>query len=121
MNGSAKKNAAEFHIYITRIAHTIPNYAKRQQMRWSKRGAHLMLQTRTRALDGTLRAKFEQWYPASLSPSPILSKRPCKWQHKPHTFWCSPFSSHRRLHPSSLRQRCHTTAPPAIVRRRRYP
>ena len=38
-------------------------FAKRQQMRWSKRGAHLMLQTRTRALDGTLRAKFEQWYP----------------------------------------------------------
>jgi hypothetical protein len=85
-----RKNAAEFHIYITRNAHTIPNYAerhrygervstafvestvntvvgkrfaKRQQMRWSKRGAHFMLQTRTRALDGTLRGKFEQWYP----------------------------------------------------------
>ncbi len=28
-----------------------------------------MLQTRTRALDGTLRAKFEQWHPA-LKPSP---------------------------------------------------
>jgi hypothetical protein len=27
-----------------------------------------MLQTRTRALDGTLRAKFEQWHPA-LKPS----------------------------------------------------
>ena len=43
-------------------------FGKRQQMRWSKRGAHLMLQTRTRALDGTLRAKFEQWHPA-LKPS----------------------------------------------------
>jgi hypothetical protein len=28
-----------------------------------KQGAHLMLQTRTRVLDGTLRGKFEQWYP----------------------------------------------------------
>ena len=39
------------------------------QMRWSKRGAHLMLQTRTRVLDGTLRTKFEQWHPA-LKSSP---------------------------------------------------
>ena len=38
-------------------------FGKRQQMRWSKPGAHLMLQARTRALDGTLRKKFEQWYP----------------------------------------------------------
>ena len=38
-------------------------FGKKQQMRWSKRGAHLMLQTRTRTLDGTLRSKFEQWYP----------------------------------------------------------
>ena len=30
-------------------------FAKRQQMQWTKRGAHLLLQTRTRALDGTLR------------------------------------------------------------------
>jgi hypothetical protein len=28
-----------------------------------------MLQTRTRVLDGTLRAKFEQWYPALKSSS----------------------------------------------------
>jgi len=38
-------------------------FAKRQQMRWSKRGAHFMLQTRARVLDSTLRSKFEQWYP----------------------------------------------------------
>lgn len=43
-------------------------FGKRQQMRWSKQGAHLMLQTRTRTLDGTLRQKFEQWYPG-LKPS----------------------------------------------------
>ena len=33
-------------------------------MRWSEPGAHLMLQTRTRVLDDTLRAKFQSWYPA---------------------------------------------------------
>jgi hypothetical protein len=38
-------------------------FCKRQQMRWSKQGAHWMLQIRTRTLDGTLRSKFEQWYP----------------------------------------------------------
>ena len=38
-------------------------FGKKQQMRWSKQGAHLMLQTRTRTLDGTLRKKFEQWHP----------------------------------------------------------
>ncbi len=85
-----RKAASEFETYIANNRHMIPNYAerhrygervstgfvestvntvvgkrfgKRQQMRWSKQGAHLMLQTRTRTLDGTLRAKFEQWYP----------------------------------------------------------
>lgn len=38
-------------------------FAKRQQMQWTKRGAHLLLQTRTRALDRTLRPLFERWYP----------------------------------------------------------
>jgi len=38
-------------------------------MRWSKTGAHLMLQTRTRTLDGTLRQKFEQWYPGMKTKS----------------------------------------------------
>jgi hypothetical protein len=38
-------------------------FAKRQQMQWTKRGAHLLLQTRTRALDGTLRPLFQKWYP----------------------------------------------------------
>ena len=32
-------------------------------MQWTKRGAHLILQTRTRALDGTPRPLFERWYP----------------------------------------------------------
>ncbi len=38
-------------------------FAKRQQMQWTPRGAHLLLQTRTRTLDGTLRSMFERWYP----------------------------------------------------------
>ncbi|MFV0645319.1 MAG: ISKra4 family transposase [Sphingomonadaceae bacterium] len=90
-----RKAAAEFETYIANNKGMIPNYAerrrygervstgfvestvntvvgkrfgKRQQMRWSKQGAHLMLQTRTRTLDGTLRAKFEQWYPGMRPP-----------------------------------------------------
>ncbi|HEY0419619.1 MAG TPA: ISKra4 family transposase [Acetobacteraceae bacterium] len=39
-------------------------FAKKQQMQWSKQGAHLLLQTRTRTLDGTLRDLFAKWYPA---------------------------------------------------------
>ena len=93
-----RKAATEFETYITNNKDMIPNYAerhrygervstgfvestvntvvgkrfgKRQQMRWSKSGAHLMLQTRTRTLDGTLRAKFEQWYPSMNSSGNI--------------------------------------------------
>ena len=89
-----RKAAAEFETYIANNQHMIPNYAerqrygervstgfvestvntvvgkrfgKRQQMRWSKQGAHLMIQTRARTLDGTLRSKFEQWYPSMKS------------------------------------------------------
>ncbi len=36
---------------------------KRQQMQWTKRGAHLLPQTRTRTLDGTFHPLFERWYP----------------------------------------------------------
>jgi hypothetical protein len=32
-------------------------------MQWSKKGAHLLLQTRTKTLDGTLRDLFTRWYP----------------------------------------------------------
>ena len=35
-------------------------FAKRQQMQWTKRGTHLLLQTQTRTLDGTLRPLFER-------------------------------------------------------------
>jgi hypothetical protein len=36
---------------------------KKQQMRWSQRGAHLLLQIRTRVLNGEWEATFRQWYP----------------------------------------------------------
>jgi hypothetical protein len=38
-------------------------FAKKQQMQWTRRGAHLLLQARTRTLDGTLRSTFERWFP----------------------------------------------------------
>jgi hypothetical protein len=37
---------------------------KKQQMRWSQRGAHLLLQIRTRVLNGELRDEFQKWYPS---------------------------------------------------------
>ena len=36
---------------------------KKQQMRWSPRGAHLLLQVRTRTLNDDLAADFRRWYP----------------------------------------------------------
>src|SRR5688572_24132076 len=39
-------------------------FAKKQQMQWSRQGAHRLLQTRTKTLDGTLRDLFTTWYPA---------------------------------------------------------
>ena len=88
--GRFKRAVHEFAVYVAENAGSIVNYgerhragerissafvestvnavvgkrfAKKQQMQWTQRGAHLLLQTRTRALDGTLRAMFERWYP----------------------------------------------------------
>lgn len=92
--GRLAEKLSNFREYIENNADFIPNYAdrqrygelfstafvesavneivskrmvKKQQMRWSKRGAHLLLQVRVKALDGDLRSKFETWYP-SLAP-----------------------------------------------------
>lgn len=81
---------AEFATYIANNIDSIPNYgerwrygeristafaesavnvvidkrmSKRQQMQWTKRGAHHLLQVRARTLDGTLRPMFETWFP----------------------------------------------------------
>lgn len=80
----------EYYTYIRNNREFIPNYAeryrygeiistafaesainevvskrmvKKQQMRWTKRGAHLLLQVRTKTLNDELRSKFETWYP----------------------------------------------------------
>ncbi len=80
----------EFHAYIDNNRDFIPNYGeryrhgetistataestvnqviskrmvKRQQMQWSQRGAHLLLQTRTRVLNDELEETFRGWYP----------------------------------------------------------
>src|SRR5262252_9485121 len=38
-------------------------FCKKQQMQWSKEGAHLLLQTRVRTLNGALAGIFKRWYP----------------------------------------------------------
>jgi hypothetical protein len=38
-------------------------FVKKQQMRWTPVGAHLLLQVRTLVLNGELHDKFQQWYP----------------------------------------------------------
>jgi len=42
---------------------------KKQQMRWSQRGAHLLLQIRTRVLNEDLAGDFRRWYPAFMPMS----------------------------------------------------
>src|SRR5215831_2695340 len=38
-------------------------FCKKQQIQWSKEGAHLLLQTRVRTLNGELAGIFKRWYP----------------------------------------------------------
>jgi hypothetical protein len=38
-------------------------FCKKQQIQWSKEGAHLLLQTRVRTLNGELTGIFKRWYP----------------------------------------------------------
>jgi hypothetical protein len=44
-------------------------FVKAQQMRWSQRGAHLLLQIRTHVLNKELRSRFQQWYPGMADES----------------------------------------------------
>ena len=41
---------------------------KKQQMRWSRQGAHHMLQLRTKTLNNELRDTFHRWYPEMVKP-----------------------------------------------------
>ena len=38
-------------------------FVKKQQMQWTLRGAHLLLQTRTKVLNDELDQVFRRWYP----------------------------------------------------------
>jgi hypothetical protein len=38
-------------------------FVKKQQMQWTLRGAHLLLQTRTKVLNHDLEGVFRSWYP----------------------------------------------------------
>lgn len=51
-------------------------FAKKQQMQWSRTGAHLLLQTRTQTLDGSLRQTFEKWYPGMTNDNQNPASRP---------------------------------------------
>ena len=91
---SMLKALRDFRVYITTNARLIPNYGeryrygeaiatgvvestvnqvvskcfvKKQQMKWSPRGAHLLLQVRTRVLNRELRQTFQRWYPGMKS------------------------------------------------------
>jgi len=84
------REVEEFQTYITNNQGFIPNYGeryrqgdristgfvestvnyvvakrftKRQQMQWSPKGAHLLLQMRTRVLNGELEQTFRDWHP----------------------------------------------------------
>jgi hypothetical protein len=84
------KALSELRTYIVNNRHVIPNYGerygngepiatgfvestvnevvskrfcKKQQMQWSKEGAHLLLQTRVRTLNGEFAGIFKRWYP----------------------------------------------------------
>ena len=38
-------------------------FVKKQQMRWTQRGAHLLLQTRVQVMNNDLRGTFCRWFP----------------------------------------------------------
>ena len=81
---------SEFQGYISNNRNFIPNYqdryyygecistafvestvneviskrmCKKQQMRWTQKGAHLLLQVRIKTLNNELRGTFQRWYP----------------------------------------------------------
>jgi hypothetical protein len=92
------KQLAEFDGYIQNNRDYIPNYGeryrngeristafaestvnqvvskrmvKKQQMAWTERGAHLLLQVRTRVLNGELEETFRRWYPQFRPEAPV--------------------------------------------------
>ncbi|HEV8711783.1 MAG TPA: hypothetical protein VGX03_03025 [Candidatus Binatia bacterium] len=130
------KAVEEFRTYITNNSHLIPNYGeryhqgeaiatgfvestvnqvvskrfcKKQQMQWSKRGAHLLLQTRVKTLNHELSAVFEQWYPdmevEELPDAASSPASPCSPSRSVHT---------RSVTPAAIAgvRSCHRLAAP---------
>ena len=49
-------------------------FVKKQQMRWTQRGAHLLLQTRVQVLNDDLRKTFGRWFPGMRAEEPAALK-----------------------------------------------
>ena len=49
-------------------------FVKKQQMQWTQRGAHLLLQTRTKDLNEELDEVFRRWFPR-FRPQPSTSEQ----------------------------------------------
>ncbi|KLU23972.1 hypothetical protein EOS_22590 [Caballeronia mineralivorans PML1(12)] len=49
-------------------------FVKKQQMRWTQRGAHLLLQTRVQVLNDDLRKTFVRWFPGMRPEEPAALK-----------------------------------------------
>ena len=49
-------------------------FVKKQQMRWTQRGAHLLLQTRVQVLNEDLRNTFCRWFPGMNVDQPVELK-----------------------------------------------
>jgi len=50
-------------------------FVKKQQMRWTQRGAHLLLQTRLQVLNDDLQCTFGRWFPGMKSQEPPALKK----------------------------------------------
>ncbi len=48
---------------------------KKQQMRWAPKGAHLLLQVRTKVLNDDLADAFQRWYPSFVAPTAASQRR----------------------------------------------
>ena len=62
-------------------------FVKKQQMQWTLRGAHLLLQTRTKVLNEDLDNLFRRWYPKFRSQP--QTQEPERKAASPPTFWRS--------------------------------
>jgi hypothetical protein len=59
--GAAKRQLRQALSAVNQIVSK--RFAKKQQMQWTKKGAHLVLQMCTQVLDERLGETFRDWYP----------------------------------------------------------